>query len=496
MADLYSVEFEKFILSCLLKNGDTFLDTQFLKGKDMTKMNGRIYDIMAQAYETKGAITPIVIAERIKSLGINLENVEPLMYLDGLMQLRVDLKAAKEIAKKVKKLSVVREIITGADKLKAEVSAKKDEPLSDILKMVDKHIGQAYSSAESTDDEPINLYDHLEPYIETLGNEPKQKGYTMPFPLWNEIYGGLRKRNVYCTASRSGQGKSTLLSFIADAVANDCNPDLNIKVLFWDTEMSAEDQMARMAAFKIGCPYDMIEDGTWRKSEEWFPKVREALKKFKEQNRNFFFKQVKNSTIADVVNITKKWYYKNVGALGNGLVIYDYLKVMANERTNNSPEWQLAPDKMQILKTLAEEIDVPVVTAVQVNRSGITTNKTSEEMIDDESVLSQSGRLVDVVAFMGILRRKTPDEIASDGPENGTHKLIELKSRYQGKSAAGHHNLVKIIENKKVRYKTNYICYDFNNFKVTEKQDLRAIVKSKGKARILIADSVEDKELL
>ena len=46
-------------------------------------------------------------------------------------------------------------------------------------------------------------------------------------------------------------------------------------------------------------------------------------------------------------------------------------------------------------------------------------------------------------SFVGIFRRKTNDEIAMDGEDYGTHKLLPIKTRYQGKDAAGHIDLVR-----------------------------------------------------
>jgi hypothetical protein len=99
------------------------------------------------------------------------------------------------------------------------------------------------------------------------------------------------------------------------------------------------------------------------------------------------------------------------------------------------------------------ELNVPILTACQLNRS-------AENGVDDSSAISQSDRLQWYASFVAIFRRKSVEEIADDGPEFGSHKLIPLATRFQGKDSAGHHDLVRIKEGKKVKYAQNFISFN------------------------------------
>jgi hypothetical protein len=74
-------------------------------------------------------------------------------------------------------------------------------------------------------------------------------------------------------------------------------------------------------------------------------------------------------------------------------------------------------------------------------------------------------------SYVGIFRKKTLDEtmeeVDSEGNRFGTHKLITLKSRFQGRDASGHDIFVKKPDGK-LTY--NFINYEINNFAVTEKE--------------------------
>jgi len=497
MASLYNVAYEKNIIAGVMRYPELYSELSLLQSNDFSVTNSPIWQIISQTIENKGNPNPLILTEKLNQLGIKLEGIETFDYLNSLTLIEPNKKAVIDIAKELKKLSLIRSIYNNAEKLKKQVVELKAAPASEIFKALNDTLGNSITMLDSQDGDAVNLYDRLEDFIEEKGNNPVDEvGYKMPFELWNKYYGGLRRGELYFSASRSGQGKSTFLSYIGDSVANESNPGMNIKVLFLDTEMKEEDQMIRLAAARIGCPFNLIDTGQWRQSEEWCPKVRAGLKKLKSENRNLWFKQVASVGIDDLVNFVKRWYYKNVGKGGNCVIIYDYLKVLAGDGDGKKPEWQVALDKMQSLKNLAVEIDAPIFTALQVTRAGTTTNKQGSDVVDDESVLSISGRIDWLVAFGAILRRKTPDEIAADGLDFGTHKLIPLKTRYQGRASSGHHDLVKVMEKGKVRYKQNYLCFDIDNFNVEERGCFRTIADLNGWTKLPKQPTPQDNTLL
>lgn len=484
--NLFPIESEKAVIAGLLQYPEVYLEIQpYIKYSDFSKTNSSIFGVISNLIENQGTVTPIIVVSRLEALGVKIDGVELLDYIDGLRYYSIDKKSVPILAKEVKKYSILRTVYTNAEKLKRQMVELKDAEPKEVLAAVDNCLAESIAMFDANEAEAINLYDHLADFVEEKGNSPQEDaGYAMPFQLWNDYYGGLRRGGLYFTASRSGQGKSTFLSYIGDQVANVCNPGKNIKVLFLDTEMDENDQMTRLAAVRTGCPFFLIDTGKWRESEEWCPKVRAALAKLKKENRNLWFKQCASMGTDDLVNFVKRWFYKNVGRDGNALIIYDYMKVLASDSDGRKSEWEVALHKMQKLKDLATTLKAPLFTALQVNRSGTTTNKQSHEVVDDESVLSISGRIDWLVNFAGILRRKTPDEIAEDGADFGTHKLIPLKSRFQGRISSGHQDLVKVMDKGKVRYKQNYLCFDLDNFNVEERGDFRRIAEVKGLTKI------------
>jgi hypothetical protein len=112
-----------------------------------------------------------------------------------------------------------------------------------------------------------------------------------------------------------------------------------------------------------------------------------------------------------------------------------------------------------------------MITSVQSNRSGITNNRQSQNIIDDESIVSLSDRITQFCSHMFILRNKTADEIETEGRNFGTHKFINVKARHLGKDIAGAVEPVRIGDT----LRKNFINLEFKNFCISERGDLRDI---------------------
>ena len=153
-----------------------------------------------------------------------------------------------------------------------------------------------------------------------------------------------------------------------------------------------------------------------------------------------------------------------------------------------------------LLKKLSEEINCPVITAMQLNRQGESQNRPAHRIVDDSSAIALSDRLQWFASFVAIFRRKVPDEIARDGLEFGTHKLIPLKQRWQGRDAAGHQDLFQRREdpdnpNSGVVWVNNFLNFNVDNFNVDEVGSLHDIIRRENSTH-LADDGNDTDELL
>jgi hypothetical protein len=179
------------------------------------------------------------------------------------------------------------------------------------------------------------------------------------------------------------------------------------------------------------------------------------------------------------------------------MIAYDYIKLTGEKVGQNWAEHQAIGDKIDKLKRISEEIHCPIITAMQLNRTGESFNRKGSEVVDDSSVISLSDRLQWFASFVAIFRRKTLDELTLDGQQFGTHKLIPTKTRFQGRDAAGHQDLVRRLDScGKETWAQNYLNYQVNNFNIEERGSLRDVADRQREQYQLNDENQTDGELL
>jgi len=493
---IYSVQVERHVLSGIIKYSNLFAEIDvFLNDTDFyNDVHSTIYSVIKNILNKGEKIDKVLLAEKIKNLGISFkDDINIFDYIENLTFSQITEEATINACKELLKLRIRRELAQTADKLKHFVTKNGEDAIDKIIAEADA-IYNSKVSSYSSNDEPINLFQNVEDVIEEIGNNPKEEvGLVTAYPEFNRLYGGLKNGNIYAIVSRPGQGKSTWINDICFNVS--CNPKNKVKTLILDTEMQTLDIQLRMVSSMSGVPMWYLETGNWRKNEEMTHKVRTAWKQIK--NHEHYHYHVGNKNIDQICSIIRRWYLSKVGRGNQALIAYDYIKLTGEKVGQNWAEHQAIGEKIDKLKRISEEINCPVVTAMQLNRTGENFNRNASNVIDDSSVIALSDRLQWFASFVAIFRRKTLDELALDGQQFGTHKLIPTKTRFQGKEAAGHQDLVRRLDpNGKEIWAQNYLNYNVENFKIEERGSLRDIVVRQREQYELNDRNQSDGELL
>jgi len=488
--NIYSLQVEKHVVAGIFRNKDILSELiNFLNEKDFyNEVHSTIFLICKNLYLNKQEIDKVIAAQKIKDLGVYFKDeINIFEYIDSISFISISPKATIEAAQELIKLRIRREIFHTGDKLKSFAQKHGEQEISEFINNCDKIYADKISSIEIAEN-PSNLFDGIEEKVEERGNNIcDDSGLLTPYPEFNRLYGGLRPGNIYAIVSRPAQGKTTWINDIAlkTSLKN------NVKALILDTEMSMEEMQFRMISSISKVPMWYIETGNWRRNVEMVKKVREAIKKVKEYK--YYHYRVGNKNIDEVCSLVKRWYYKEVGRGNKCIVAYDYVKLTGEKIAHNWAEHQAIGEKIDKLKKLSEEINCPIITAMQMNRSGENFNRKGNMVIDDSSAIALSDRLQWFASFVGIFRRKTLDEIAADGEDFGTHKLVPIKTRFQGRDAAGHHDLVKRRSSDgEFSYQNNFLNFNVDCFDVEEKGSLNDIVKIENEQYELKDNQEED----
>lgn len=348
----------------------------------------------------------------------------------------------------------------------------------EIIELADNVYNSRINLYEIGNDTPENIYEEMEALVEERGNNPVTEfGMMGPHEKINEIYGSLlRAGNITVIVARSGVGKTQFCMDYSTKVSL----KYDVPVLHFDNgEMSKEELIMRQCAALSGVAMHLLESGKWRNAgEDIVEKVRSVWPKIR--NLKFYYYNVGGMDVDSMVNTLKRFYYAKVGR-GNQMVFsFDYIKT-TSESGGNKSEWQVVGEMVdKFKKCVQKEIlhegnpVIPMITSVQSNRYGITNNRNSQNVVDDESIVSLSDRITQFCSHMFILRSKTGDEVESEGERFGSHKLINVKARHLGRDIAGAIEPVSIGDT----LRKNAINLNFNNFNITERGDLRDIARA------------------
>lgn len=485
---IYSLQIEKYILSGLIKYPNVYADiSNFISENDfVNEVHYIIFCVFKSSFNNGEQVEKILIAQKAQNLGITFkdQSIDIFNYVNSICLIPTTQNGVIEAAKELLKFRIRREIEETGDEIKKHAHACADKTVEEIITESDKIYNKKICAYASENNKPEDITSNLVEIIEERGNNPIQEtGLVTPYENFNRLYGGIRPGNIYAWVSRPKHGKSTILNDLAIKMTS---INKNCRALVLDTEMTTLDMKFRIASSLTGIPVWHLETGNWKKNTQLYNKFQESKAQIKTLQDKVDHLQVSGKPIEQVVSIVKRWYYTKVGRGNPCVIIYDYIK-LTGESEKNKQEYQLIGEKVNALKELSLELDVPILTACQLNRS-------AENGVDDSSAISQSDRLQWFASYVAIFRRKTVEEIAEDGQDFGSHKMIPLATRFQGRESQGHHDLVRIQEGRAVRYQTNFISFNISNFNVDERGTLSDIVEARA-LRPDLNDS-EDGEIL
>ena len=483
---VYSFEVENQLLAGLITHPDIYVEiSSFINEEDFysqnSQVNKTIFHIIKSTIESGSNIDYVMLTERVNALGITFEdNINVSDYIQALSLRKINRNSLIDLAKDFKKLSVRRHICDSANEvIKSMRKASGSESFSELIETADNTYNKVINFYDGSSCSPENLFSDMEEKIELRGNNPvKEFGLVGPHKRTHELYGSLlRPGNITTITARSGVGKT---QFCLDFCLKTSEINDGVPVLHFDNgEMSKEELQGRLCSSMSGVPIHLIETGQWRQAgKEVVNKVRAVWPKI--QNLNVFYYNVAGLTVDQMTNLVKRFYYSKVGRGKKLIFNYDYIKT-TSESSSGKMEWQVVGEMMEKFKRLIHkdilynnEPMIAMMTSVQSNRIGITNNRRTENIVEDESIVSLSDRINQLSSHLFSLRKKT-DEETLDMPEFGTHKLIAFKTRHLGENAFRAINRVRMEDGS---LSQNAIFLDFNNFKVSETGDLQDFVES------------------
>lgn len=359
-------------------------------------------------------------------VGHIISSKEEAQHLRAILDFPVSKQNVRKFAVKIKKLDIARslhkELEITQDKL---LEINGSESITSIIGIAEDTVLNFTNNLTEADNNPILLSKDIDEYMDNLTENPiDQVGIPTGFPVYDQsIGGGLRRGTVNVIAARPKTGKTLLVDNMGYHIAKNRIPVLNM-----DTEMSHEDHINRIIAMSTETDIKDIETGKFVLSDDKKSKIQNAVKEFKELP--IYYKSIAGKPFDEQLSIMRRWLIKNVGLNDDGtakdcVIFYDYLKLMDTQgMSQDLKEYQVLGFMMTQLHNFAVKFQVPIVAFVQLNRDGITKESTD--------TASGSDRIIWLCSNFTIFKRKSDEEIAEDGPNNGNRKLVPIISRHGG----------------------------------------------------------------
>lgn len=488
---LFSLEQERIVLAGILSFPDYFLSdiSGILNEEDFystdSVVNKTIFSRMTALLDESKKLDIALLSHHLSSFKISFkDNISIEQYLESidLLSQGLDQHSFKNACDVVKLLSIRRSFAKMGDQISSEMKTLDTlTSYDELLDACDSIYNQKIDFYEKSGGSPQNLFSLVGPLVRERADDRsifKDHGPPGPHDSLNRLCGSLTKGgHITIVCAGSGVGKTQFTTHYCMYVAG----KHKIPILHLDNGEMSEDEIAfRMCASYSRVPLHAIESGEWADNEESKARVESALKKFESGEITYDYYNVGGKNIDEVISYVRRYYYSKIGR-GNKLIInYDYIKSSFELNSKFKTEYQIVGEIVDKFKKLIQRDlvfegipQVSLMSSVQANRQGTVGNRNSENVVDDESVISLSHRIKQFCSHLLILRNKTIDELQDDPIYCGRHIMKIEKARNHGADTA---RLLNEVEMPDGTRKKNYVNFEFDNFKIIDKGDLVDIV--------------------
>ncbi|MCP5097571.1 MAG: replicative DNA helicase [Chloroflexi bacterium] len=384
----HSVEAEEAVLGSLLIDPDAIYDVSgFLKPDAFYRAQNRwIYEAILALNERRDPIDFITLTEELKR-NERLDELGGEAYVIDLINAVPTSINARSYGRLVEAAAMRRKLIKAAGVI-ANYAYDEAENINVVIDRAEQTLFSV--SEERTTQDLVPVKQIAADYLTRIEKLYEQGGDIVGVPTGftdlDRLLGGLNKSDLLILAARPGMGKTALQNGIALTAARKHGK----RVAMFNLEMSAEQLVARMVASETRIDSQRLRRGQLQ-DHEW-PVFMEAIGRLSETR--IFIDDTPSITTNQLRTKCRRLYAEH----GLDLIVIDYLQLMHAERSTNNRVQEIS-EISRGLKTLARELDVPVLAAAQLSRA-VEQRQDKRPMLSD---LRDSGSIeqdADIVMFI------------------------------------------------------------------------------------------------
>ena len=315
----------------------------------------------------------------------------------------------------LRKRATAKAVRASAERTLQQLDSLDSDDLSAIIATLRESLDAAEDrQTRGTAADDVVFYDDLAQEWRDWADAPVEHKRVIqtPWPYLDEVLaGGLHPKRSYLFAGRPGDGKSLSLTGIAAYAA-----ERGYAGLLFSIEMDRVEIMSRMVSERTRSEYGPVT------RREIDPSTRARMENYFEANQGMRLAVVDKPTITlpEIRNHARRMKR----TVGLDFLCVDYVQLVTSTNSKLHRERQIAEISVG-LRALAKELDIPVISAAQLNRDSVKDNR-RPTMAD----LRDSGSLemdADVIVLLHKLKN-------GDGSFSGLVEFIVDKNR-TGKKA-------------------------------------------------------------
>jgi replicative DNA helicase len=315
-----------------------------------------IYEAILQLFDRGEPVDLVTVTEELRKTG-KLDAVGGAIYVTDLLNSVPTSANVEYYAKIVEEKAILRRLIESGTKIVSDAFSSPDD-VDQVLDQAEKSIfdialkrsREGFTKIDTVIKRVLDKIDSL------YGKKESFTGTSSGFPDLDQITAGFQNADLIIIAARPAVGKTALALNIAQSVAI----KQNIPVAIFSLEMSKEQLAQRMLCSEAEVDAQRLKTASL--SDTGWKKLTRALGRLSEAPL-----YIDDSATITAIEIRAKARRLKIEK-GLGLVIVDYLQLMRG-RARSENRVQEISDIARSLKTLARELDVPVLALSQLSRA-------------------------------------------------------------------------------------------------------------------------------
>jgi replicative DNA helicase len=379
---------EEAVLGSVLINPESYFDVAQVLDADYFYIirNRWIWEVFTHLHENRIPIDILTVSEELDNRG-QLEEIGGQAYLMMLINQTPSSLNAAAYAHIVEETSVRRRMLAAANEM-AKLAYQEEKPVEDIINSAEKSIFDLSERRIRRDLQPIqNVINEYYDRVSML-SQRSDEIFGVPTGLTDldKLLGGLQRSDLLIIAGRPGTGKTGFLLTIAK------NAALKHKkhVAMFSLEMSNEQLVQRMIAQDTGINTQELRSG--KIQDDHWDILTQSMENL--SNSKIYLDDTPALTPIQMRTKCRRLHLEH----HIDLILVDYIQLMSGD-TRNDNRVQEVSYISRNLKTLARELNVPVLAAAQLSRA-VEQRTDKKPMLSD---LRESGSLeqdADIVMFI------------------------------------------------------------------------------------------------